>query len=235
MLSWTSPARPSGRARPATAGADTGPGAPGADTGPGPGYHPGVDLDQQVRALLAAGDARGAAAAALRALAPDLLRLLRSLLRDEALAGEAFSLAAEHLWRGLPAFEWRSSLKTWAFRLAMNAAANVRDDAWRRKGRPFATGEASALAADLRTKTVLRDERHRQALLALRAELTPEEQALLALRLDQGLEWGEVAQVLAAEGGAAPSPATLMKRFERLKERLGKLARARGLLERPSQ
>lgn len=226
MLSRLRLALPSGRAGPTPAGADA---------GPRPGYHPGVELDRQVRALLDAGDARGAGAAALRALAPDLLRLLRSLLRDEALAGEAFSLAAEHLWRGLPAFEWRSSLKTWAFRLAVNAAANVRDDAWRRKGRPFATGEASALAAELRTQTVLRDERHRQALLALREELTPEEQALLALRLDQGLEWSEVAQVLAAEGGEAPSPATLMKRFERLKERLGRLARARGLLERPSE
>ncbi|MCM2334539.1 MAG: sigma-70 family RNA polymerase sigma factor [Anaeromyxobacteraceae bacterium] len=194
-----------------------------------------MSTDAEVRALLEGGDARAAATAALRALAPDLLRFLRSLLRDEALAGEAFSVAAEHLWRGLPAFEWRSSLRTWALRLAINAAANVRDDAWRRKGRPFATGEASALAAELQTRTVLRDERHRQALLALRAELTPDEQALLALRLDQGLGWSEVAAVLAAEGGEAPSPATLMKRFERLKERLGKLARERGLLEPPSR
>ncbi len=193
-----------------------------------------MDLDAQVRALLDQGDPRAAAAAALRALAPDLLRFLRSLLRDETLAGEAFSVAAEHLWRGLPDFEWRASLKTWALRLALNAAANVRDDAWRRKGRPFATGEASALADDLRTKTVLKDERHRQALLALRTELTHEEQTLLALRLDQGLGWTEVAEVLAAAGEEAPTPATLMKRFERLKERLGKLARERGLLDEPS-
>jgi len=190
-----------------------------------------VDLDARVRELLAAGDPRAAATEALRGLAPDLLRFLRSLLRDEALAGEAFSLAAEHLWQGLPAFEWRASLKTWALRLAFNAAANVRDDAWRRKGRPLLTAEASALAIELQTKTVVRDERHRQALLELRAELTPDEQSLLALRLDQGLEWSEVAAVMAAEG-QAPSPATLMKRFERLKERLGKLARERGLLDR---
>ena len=35
-----------------------------------------------------------------------------------------------------------------------------------------------------------------------------------------------------AAEGQAPSPATLMKRFERLKERLGRLARERGLLDR---
>lgn len=190
-----------------------------------------MDLDDRVRQRLAAGDQREAAAEALRALAPDLLRFLRSLLRDEALAGEAFSLTAEHLWQGLATFEWRSSLKTWALRLAFNAAANVRDDAWRRKGRPLLTSEASALAIELQTKTVVRDERHRQALLELRAELTTEEQTLLALRLDQGLEWSEVAAVLAGDGDPA-TPATLMKRFERLKERLGRLARERGLLDR---
>jgi RNA polymerase sigma-70 factor (ECF subfamily) len=188
-----------------------------------------VTLDEEVRALLDGGDARAAATAALRRLAPDLLRFLRSVLRDEALAGEAFSLAAEHLWRGLPAFEWRATLRTWALRLALNAAAHVRDDAWRRKGRPFQTGEASALAVELSTKTVVRDERQRQALLALRDELTPAEQTLLALRLDQALEWSEIASIL-AEGEEAASPATLMKRFERLKERLGRLARERGIL-----
>ncbi len=189
-----------------------------------------MTLDEEVRALLDGGDARAAATAALRGLAPDLLRFLRSVLRDEALAGEAFSLAAEHLWRGLPAFEWRASLKTWALRLALNAASHVRDDAWRRKGRAFRTGEASALAVELSTRTVVRDERQRQALLALRAELTPAEQTLLALRLDQALEWSEIATIL-VEGADAPSPATLMKRFERLKERLGRLARERGVLD----
>ena len=30
------------------------------------------------------------------------------------LAAEAFSVAAENLWHGLPRFQWRSTLKTWA-------------------------------------------------------------------------------------------------------------------------
>ena len=37
--------------------------------------------------------------------------------------------------------------------------------------------------------------------------------------------------VLAAEGQAAPSPATLMKRFERLKEKLADLARTERLID----
>ena len=62
------------------------------------------------------------------------------------------------------------------------------------------------------------------------AAATVEERSLLALRVDQGLAWNEVAQVLAAEG-APVEPATLMKRFERLKERLATMARAQGLVE----
>jgi RNA polymerase sigma-70 factor (ECF subfamily) len=48
--------------------------------------------------------------------------------------------------------------------------------------------------------------------------------------VDQGLSWDEVAGVL-AEGGAPARPDALMKRFERLKDRLGKMARDRGLVD----
>ena len=44
------------------------------------------------------------------------------------------------------------------------------------------------------------------------------------------MPWEDVAEVLRTEG-VAPSPAALRKRFERLKEKLGRLAREQGLLE----
>ena len=187
-------------------------------------------LETRVRALVAGGDAAAAATEALRALGPGALRYLRSLLRDEAAATDAFSEFAEHLWRGLPAFRGESSLRGWALRLAYHAALDVRSEAWRRRGRRFATGEASQLAEEVRTRTVVRVEQQRLALDKLREALTVEERSLLALRVDQGLAWHEVAHVLAAEGTPA-EPATLMKRFERLKERLATMARAQGLVE----
>jgi RNA polymerase sigma-70 factor (ECF subfamily) len=188
-----------------------------------------VDEDP-IRALLSQGDVRGAATAAIRALGPDVLRYLRSVLRDEGDAGDAFSEWAERLWRGLPAFEGRSSLRTWALRLATNVAANVRSAAWRKRARRFETGEASRLAARLSTATAIRVDRQRSALDRLRDALSPEEQTLLALRIDQRLAWNDIAEILAGEGGDGPTPATLMKRFERLKERLAKLASDEGLL-----
>jgi RNA polymerase sigma-70 factor, ECF subfamily len=189
-----------------------------------------MSFDARVGELLAAGDVAAAATEAIRGLGPDILRYLRSILWDEAAVTDAFSLFAENVWKGLPAFRREASLRGWAFRIAFNTALNVRDEAWRRHARRFATGEASKIADEVRTKTVIRVERHRQALDKLREALSVEERSLLALRIDQGLSWAEVAETFSAEG-AAVEPATLMKRFERLKEKLATIAREQGLVD----
>ncbi|MFL5271403.1 MAG: RNA polymerase sigma factor, partial [Anaeromyxobacteraceae bacterium] len=189
-----------------------------------------ASVERRAQELLAAGDLAAAATVVIRGHGVEVLRYLRSLLRDEGAATDAFSAWAEDVWRGLPAFRGEASLRGWAFRVAYHAALDVKDEAWRRRGRRLATGEASALADELRTKTVVRDERQRQALEELREALTLEERSLLALRVDQGLSWAETAAVLAREGEAV-EPNALMKRFERLKERLGRLAKERGLVE----
>lgn len=177
--------------------------------------------------LLRAGDVSAAATEALRGHGPEILRFLRSILRDEDDAADAFSHFAENLWRGLPAFRGQSSLRTWAFRIAWNAARTLRHDAWHRRGRRFATGEASLLAEEIRTKTAIRVERQRDELDAIRQELTAEDQTLLALRLDREFSWEEIAEVLSA-GGERVQALALMKRYERLKKRLAELVQKRG-------
>ena len=146
-------------------------------------------VQARVEELLRSGDVSAAATAALRGHGPEILRFLRSILRDEDDAADAFSHFAENLWRGLSAFRGQSSLRTWAFRIAWNAARTLRHDAWHRKGRRFATGEASRIAEDIRTKTAVRVERQRDELEALRQGLTAEDQTLLALRLDREFTW----------------------------------------------
>jgi RNA polymerase sigma-70 factor, ECF subfamily len=190
----------------------------------------GTSVEARVRELLAAGDLEGAATDALRGLGPQVLRYLRSLLREEAAATEAFSQFAENLWKGLPAFRAEASLRTWAFRLALNAALNLREEAWRVRGRRLRTGEASKIAEEVRTKTVVRVERQRQALEKLRQSLSVQDQSLLVLRIDQGLSWAEIAEVLSAEGRRV-EVAAVTKRFERVKERLAKLAKEQGLVD----
>jgi RNA polymerase sigma-70 factor (ECF subfamily) len=189
-----------------------------------------MDTEDRIRALLAERDLTEAATIAIRELGPGLLRYLRAVLRDEADAQDAFSELAERLWRGIGRFEGRSSFRTWALRLASNTAMNLRAEAWRKHGRRFESGEASALAARVTTATALRVEAQQAALEHLRGALTLEEQNLLTLRIDQGLPWAEVAEVMADAGGRAPSVPTLTKRYERLRERLAKLASDEGLL-----
>jgi RNA polymerase sigma-70 factor (ECF subfamily) len=189
-----------------------------------------MTVEESVQGLLAKADLRGAATEAIRGFGPLVLKYLRSVLRDEAEAKEAFSQFAENLWKGIGAFRGESSFKTWSLRLASNVALNIRGEAWRRRGRRFATGEASAIAEDIRSRSVLRVERHRQALEKLRESLSVEDRSLLALRIDQELSWTEIADIV-AEGGKPVETATLMKRFERLKERLAKLAKEEGLVD----
>ncbi len=183
-----------------------------------------AEAEARLRALLDAGDAKAAATGAIRTYGPELLRYLRSLLASEADAQEAFSAACERLWRSLPEFRGEASLRTWCFRLAWSAAADLKKEAWTARGRRLETGEATGLADDGRTRSWLRAERLRLSLADLRRALTLEEEGLLRLRVDQGLSWAECAEVLAA-GGRKPTVEALMKRFERVKARLGALAR----------
>ncbi len=188
------------------------------------------EIEDRVRALLAAEDRPGAATAAIQEYGPPVLRYLRSLLRDEDDASDAFSIFAENVWRGLPTWRGEGSLKAWCFRLAWNAATNLRNEAWRRRGRRFFTGEASALVEEIRTRSHLKVERQRQALDKLRESLEVEEVSLLTLRVDQKLSWAEIADVVSADGERV-EPAALMKRFERLKGRLARMAKDQGLIE----
>ena len=189
-----------------------------------------MQLEERIAALRAEGDLAGAATEAIRGMGPAILRYLRSLLREEDDAAEAFSRFAESLWRALPAFRGESAFRTWAYRLAWSAALDVRGGAFRRRGRRLETGEASALAEEVRTRTAVVVERQRRALDRLREALSVEDQSLLVLRVDQGLAWGEIAEILVGEGRPA-APDALMKRFERLKDKLARMAREQGLLE----
>jgi len=193
------------------------------------GYDAPVAAEDLVQARLQAGDLHGAATVAIRELGPAVARYLRGMLRVEADATDAFSDWAESLWAGIGSFEGRSSFRAWAFRLAFNSALNLNDRAHRRRERRLATSEASLLADEVRT-TALTYERRRRRLDELRAELAGDEQTLMFLRVDQQLPWHDVAAVLSGRSTPVDS-AAVRKRFERVKDKLRKLARDRGLIE----
>jgi RNA polymerase sigma-70 factor (ECF subfamily) len=186
------------------------------------GYDP--TLEARILERLDAADPSGAATLALRGYGPQILGYLTAVLRDDDRSSDAFSIFSENLWTGLSTFKRESSLRTWAYKIAWNAAMRVARDPQRRRGAPLPTSQALAIAQEVRSRTAehLRTEK-KTALEQLREELTADEQTLLILRVDRDLEWREVSAVLEVE------EPVLWKRFERLKTKLKKLAKERGI------
>jgi len=86
------------------------------------------DSDAGLLARLRAGD-RTAFAMLVKRHAGPLLRVARSLVRDQATAEELVQETWLAVFTGLDAFEGRSSLRTWLFRICVNKARTrfVRD------------------------------------------------------------------------------------------------------------
>jgi RNA polymerase sigma-70 factor (ECF subfamily) len=188
-----------------------------------------MSAEERIANLRAQGDVNGAATAALKAYGPQVLGYLTAIIKDDDDARDVFSQFAEDLWKGLPGFRGECSLRAWAFKLAWHAAARFARDPYRKRGRPIRTTEISRLAASVRTASSFRPGGRSERMLKLRQALDPEEQTLLILRLDKDLPWEEVAHVLSSKGEPV-LPAALRKRFERLKDKLARMAKDEGLI-----
>ena len=189
-----------------------------------------MDVEERIREALADGDSHRAASEAIRGFGPQILGYLTRVLGSPDDAADAFSLFSEQLWRGVRRFEGRSSVRVWAYRVAWTAAMRVLDDAWRRRRERLRTSMASRIAAQVLTEASPAEAAGDEGLRKLRAGLKPEERSLLVLRLDQRLSWKEIAEVMRAEGEVVDE-AALRKRFERVKDRIRRLARDVGALE----
>jgi len=179
-----------------------------------------AEPDQAVRDHLQRGDWAAAATAGLRAHGPELLRYLRRVLANETIAQDAFSDFCERLWKAIPRFRGDASFRTWAYRLAWSAAAECLSDPARRRQQRLDTPQFHAVAEAIRTSTAehLRTPA-RDRLEEARRSLSPEDRSLLILKIEEGLSWQQVAEVMGREGHPVNELA-LRKRFSRLRGRL---------------
>ena len=201
------------------------------------------DPEHTITELLAAGDVAGAVTLAIQTYGPEVYRYLRALHHGTSEADEVFSLFTEALWRTLPRRELRSSHRTWAYAIARRTSLGHRRAARRRASRfapwPETTG-LSEIAAAVRTQTALHlQTAKRNRFTELRASLPEEDQTLLMLRVDRGLAWNDLVEVMAEDSEVVRSPeairkesARLRKRFQVLKEKLQAMAREAGLVPR---
>jgi RNA polymerase sigma-70 factor (ECF subfamily) len=185
--------------------------------------------EKTLAALLDGGDMPGAVTAFMKAYGPQILGYLTAVLHDDDDARDVFSQFCEDLVRGLPRFRRECSFRAWGFKLAWHAASRFHRDPYRQRGRRLLTSDASRLAASVAHDSSFRPGGRSERMLKLRQALDPEEQTLLILRLDKEMPWEEVSHVLSGRGEPV-APAALRKRFERLKEKLARLAREQGLI-----
>ncbi len=142
-----------------------------------------------------------------------------------------FSLFCEKLWKGLAKFEGRSTVRTWAYRVAWSASARFRAQKAARREVRITDTQLSALVREVRSETWsrIRGER-RSRLREIRQELPMEDQMILILRVERELDWKEISQVIKPdeeldEDGLLRESARLRKRYQALKERLRQLLR----------
>lgn len=190
-------------------------------------------VEREIRGYLEAGETARAAELAFNYCRTQIWTWLKSIVPDDADAADAFSLFCEDLWKGLPKFRWESSLLTWTYRLAHNAAFRHKHSATR--DRPvadiailIAPSERSRTNPWLRSEVKMRFKR-------LREQLAPQDRMVLTLRVDRGMSWEAVAQILAGDVQLTTEDlrcraSALRQRFQRVKARLHELAAAEGML-----
>jgi RNA polymerase sigma-70 factor (ECF subfamily) len=190
----------------------------------------GSELEQTIASHLATGDLAAAATAALTGLGPQIVGYLAAMLHDDDAAYDVFGHFSEELWKSIGTFRGESSFKTWAYKLVMHAISRYRRDGFRKRGQLLDSAELSAIAEQVRSQTPpFQKTEIKDRFARLRETLEPDEQTLLFLRIDQGLSWNDVADVMSQQGEAVDT-AALRKRFERAKARLKKAAEAEGLI-----
>ena len=200
--------------------------------------------EAEIRAACEQGDYQRATTTLLQTYAEELLSFLVVRLGDRSHADDAFSLLAEDLWIGLPKFEFRSSVRTWAYTVARHVAARYARTPARKKDRNLTLSknvQLSQLVEQLRTRTeAYRRSDVKSEIRALRDKLDAEAQMLLVLRVDRQMSWRDLALVMSSSEESANSipdeaalereAARLRKRFERVKAELKQLAQQAGLL-----
>ena len=194
-----------------------------------------MDVEEEIGRLRAAGQLKDVATLAIEGYGPEVLSFLEMMLRDHADASDAFAQACEDLWKGLPRFEGRSSMKTWFYTLARHAASRLRRST--HPGRRAALSEITDVAERVRSRTRphLRTE-IKHGFAAIRDALDDDDRMLLVLRVDRAMSWNDVARVMADESDSDSSESTariaarLRKRFQSVKDTIRERAIAQGLI-----
>jgi RNA polymerase sigma-70 factor (ECF subfamily) len=191
-------------------------------------------MEERLSSLLRGHARDELAALALETYGSELYGFLVHVVGEPVGAADVFSRTIEDFWRGLPGLPGGCSVRTWLYRLAHQATVQHHRSP-RSRAAPAGSPAPPQLVAAAHTMTAswrtALDDRWRE----LRRELSPEDRALLVLRVDRGLEWHDIAQIMRSESSEDSADAVtreaarLRTRFQLLKDQLRVRARAAGL------
>lgn len=202
-----------------------------------------AEVEQAIKTHLERGatdDVQRAVERAIEHYGQRLCAFILGLVKDPATAADV----QQDLWIAVyahaPRFRWESSFKGWLYLLARRMAIKaVQRDRQRheRAGVPLSQAAESRLAAHLATSIAMwKKDDFKQRFRALRDQLSEKDRTLLVMRADQELPFREIALALAEPDENLDAAAlktretTLMKRFQRVKQRLYQLALEAGLV-----
>ena len=134
--------------------------------------------------------------------ADDVYRLTARLLSDRDLARDAAQDAFINVLNGLGSFRGQASVRTWILRVAANAAMTLGRRQTRRREIPLETAaNAPAAARDTGDEVAARLDATRME--ALLAQLPPKQRMAVILRIQNGLSYAEVGDVIDCSEGSA--------------------------------
>ena len=198
-------------------------------------------IEAAAQAAFAAGNFESVTETAMRAYGDEIYSfILAQFHGNPGAADEAFSEFSEDLWRGLPAFQWRCTLRAWSYRLARSACSRYRRSPYNRAERRAPIG-VSAIVDQLGQQARSSTQVHlrtdvKDKVRELREQLSTSDRDLLILRVDRGLSWREVVFALHPEEDPLANAdlprleANVRQRFADIKKHLRDLAKAAGLL-----
>jgi RNA polymerase sigma-70 factor, ECF subfamily len=186
-------------------------------------------LEARVDAAHTAGQPHQAVALLVEGYGPELLSFLAASLPDRDTAADVFSQACEDLLRTFATFRHQCSYRTWVYALARTAMRRHFDDLHVRRREPLVSSLELEAARRTTTAAFLKSE-WKDRFRALRDALSPEDRALLVLRVDRDMGWDDIVTVWNEQAAAPVTSAALRKRFERIKLTLREHATTAGWL-----
>lgn len=157
--------------------------------------------DEQLVAMAQAGDP-AALDRLVRRHHPVAYRVALGILREEDLAADATQEGVLKALRALPGFRGESRFRTWLVAIVANEARGLLRRQGRRRESALDEGPPLASGARAVDEQVVRDDEAKRARRLL--ERLPEKQRMaVQLRIDEGLSYREVGEVIGSSEGAA--------------------------------